>query len=134
MCWWNIFGQVPRYPTVAKLRVGCCGVQTQRACCRWCTRYCLQNKLSGAEMASRTRLMRVDMTTTNFVFGGAHTKDEMCWSLDLVLDPRCAVLNFSAWTREIVTVRTVWGSQNEGERCQLRWPLKKNVGPSVDAP
>ena len=25
-------------------------------------------------------------------FGGAHTKDEMCWSLELAFDPRCAVL------------------------------------------
>ena len=126
MCWWNVFGGLPRHPTVAKLRSGCCGIQTQRACCRWCTRCCLQKcaEWCGNDIAHSTDASRHDRDQP--CFGGAHTKNDLCWSLELVLDPRCAVLKFSAWTREIVTVRGVWGSQNEEERCQLRWPLKKS--------
>ena len=125
MCWWNVFGQVPRYPTGGEVAHWVLRLPDPTSvlslvhsvlfakCAEWC----------GNDIAQSTDASRHDHD--KLCFGGAHTKDEMRWSLDLVLDPRCALLNFSAWTREIVAVRTVWCSQNEGERCQLRCPQKK---------
>ena len=50
-----------------------------------------KNALSGAEMTSRTRLMRVDMTVTNLVLA-EHTQKMICAGVlnsSLILDVRC---------------------------------------------
>ena len=76
VCKWDVFGQVGR-PDRGEVAHWVLRLPLPTSVLLPVHSVLLQNALRGAEMTSRTRLLQVDMTTTNLVLA-EHTQKMKC--------------------------------------------------------